>query len=121
MELLAGTSGYSFNEWLAKFYPDKLPATEMLRYYPGQLSTVEINSSFYGMPRRSTLTEWAGQVPDHFTFTLKAPQKITHKKRLREAKEETLEFLSRADLLGPKLACVLFLLPPYLKKDLPRL
>jgi uncharacterized protein YecE (DUF72 family) len=121
MELFAGTSGYSFKEWLGKFYPEKLPATQMLRFYSEHLATVEINSSFYGMPRRSTLTSWAEEVPEGFSFALKAPQKITHKKRLREAQEETLEFLRRVDLLGPKLACVLFLLPPYLKKDLPRL
>ena len=118
MELQTGTSGYSFKEWCGKFYPESLPADEMLRHYATQLPTVEINTSFYGMPRRSTLTGWAEQVPGQFTFALKAPQKITHKLKLREAQDPTLEFMRRAELLGPKLACVLFLLPPYLKKDL---
>jgi uncharacterized protein YecE (DUF72 family) len=121
MELQAGTSGYSFKEWLGKFYPEHLPADEMLHHYATQLPTVEINTSFYGMPRRSSLTAWAEQVPEHFTFALKAPQKITHKLKLREAEDATLEFMRRAQLLEPKLACVLFLLPPYLKKDLPLL
>ena len=121
MELQAGTSGYSFKEWLGKFYPEHLPADAMLHYYATQLPTVEINTSFYGMPRRSSLTNWAEQVPENFTVALKASQKITHKLRLRDAEDTTLELLRRAELLGPKLACVLFLIPPYLKKDLPRL
>jgi uncharacterized protein YecE (DUF72 family) len=121
MEMLAGTSGYSYKEWLGSFYPEKLPAKEMLRYYAGHFPTVEINNTFYRMPTESLLAGWAKEVPPSFSFTLKAPQRITHQKRLREAEQEVTEFLRRSALLGGQLGIVLFQLPPFLKKDLPRL
>jgi uncharacterized protein YecE (DUF72 family) len=119
--LLAGTSGYSYKEWLGHFYPDKLPASEMLRYYAEHFSTVEINNTFYRMPAESMLAQWVQQVPDRFRFTLKAPRRITHEQRLRESESNVAEFLRRAEVLGDKLGALLFQLPPYLKKDLPRL
>jgi uncharacterized protein YecE (DUF72 family) len=121
MELLAGTSGYSYKEWLGRFYPDKLPADEMLRYYAGHFRTVEINNTFYRMPAEAMLARWAGEVPDNFAFTLKAPRRITHDKRLREVEPDVTEFVRRAQALGEKLGVLLFQLPPYLKKDLARL
>jgi len=121
MEMLAGTSGYSYKEWLGSFYPEKLPAKEMLRFYAGHFPTVEINNTFYRMPAEAMLEGWAKEVPDHFTFTLKAPQRITHQKRLREAEQEVAEFLRRSAALGGKLGIILFQLPPFLRKDLPRL
>jgi len=121
MLLLAGTSGYSYKEWLGHFYPEKLPASEMLRYYAGQFRTVEINNTFYRMPAEAMLQQWLQQVPDQFAFTLKAPRRITHEMRLREAGQAVTEFLRRAGTLGSKLGVVLFQLPPNLKKDLPRL
>jgi uncharacterized protein YecE (DUF72 family) len=121
MQMLAGTSGYSYKEWLGSFYPDKLPAKEMLRYYAGHFPTVEINNTFYRMPAEAMLAGWAKEVPDSFTYTLKAPQRITHQKRLKEADEEVAVFLKRAAVLGEKLGVILFQLPPFLKKDLPRL
>ena len=93
----------------------------MLRYYAERLPTVEINNTFYRMPSESMLARWAGEVSDRFEFTLKAPRRITHEKRLREAEPDVAEFLRRADTLGAKLGVILFQLPPYLKKDLPRL
>jgi len=121
MRLLAGTSGFSYKEWLGKFYPEKLPGDAMLRYYAERLTTVEINNTFYRMPAEAMLSNWVKEVPDHFTFTLKAPRRITHEKRLREADQDVAEFLRRAQLLGDKLGAILFQLPPFLKKDLPRL
>jgi uncharacterized protein YecE (DUF72 family) len=121
MQMLAGTSGYSYKEWLGSFYPDKLPASQMLHYYAGHFATVEINNTFYRMPAESMLAGWAQEVPDHFMFTLKAPQRITHQKRLREAEQDVGEFLRRAAALGGKLGVILFQLPPFLRKDLPRL
>jgi uncharacterized protein YecE (DUF72 family) len=121
MELRAGTSGYSYKEWLGRFYPDKLPADEMQRYYAGHFRTVEINNTFYRMPAEAMLARWAGEVPAEFAFTLKAPRRITHEKRLREAEADVAEFLRRAAALGDKLGAVLFQLPPFLRKDLPRL
>lgn len=121
MQMLAGTSGYSYKEWLGSFYPEKLPANQMLHYYAGHFPTVEINNTFYRMPAESMLAGWAQEVPDRFMFTLKAPQRITHQKRLREAEQDVREFLRRAAALGAKLGVILFQLPPFLRKDLPRL
>jgi len=121
MQLLAGTSGFSYKEWLGKFYPEKHPADQMLRYYAGQFATVEINNTFYRMPAETMLAHWAEEVPENFVFTLKAPRRITHEKRLREAEPDVAEFLRRAQALGGKLGVILFQLPPYLKKDVPRL
>jgi uncharacterized protein YecE (DUF72 family) len=121
MELLVGTSGFSYKEWLGHFYPEKLPASEMLRYYSERFPTVEINNTFYRMPAEAMLAQWTEQVPERFQFTLKAPQRITHQLRLREAESHVAEFVRRAGALGSKLGVLLFQLPPYLKKDLPRL
>ncbi|MGH9369848.1 MAG: DUF72 domain-containing protein, partial [Thermoanaerobaculia bacterium] len=121
MRLFVGTSGFSYKGWKGSFYPEDLPASEMLRYYAGRLSAVEINNTFYRMPRAEMLTHWAGQVPAGFVFVLKASQRITHQKRLKEAGDSVDYFFRAAAALGDRLGPVLFQLPPNLKKDLPRL
>jgi len=121
MQLLAGTSGYSFKEWCGHFYPEKFPAIQMLKYYAERLPTVEINNTFYRMPAEDVLARWATEVPANFAFTLKAPQRITHHQRLKESGPTAAEFIRRAETLGDKLGVLLFQLPPYFKKDLPRL
>ncbi|MEP6637575.1 MAG: DUF72 domain-containing protein [Acidobacteriota bacterium] len=121
MDLYVGTSGYSYKEWKGSFYPEKLPAKEMLRYYAERLRTVEINATFYRMPQQTMLENWKGQVPANFRFSLKASQRITHFKRLNEVDEETKYFLQTAAVLGDQLGVVLFQLPPNMKKDLARL
>ena len=121
MTLYVGTSGYSYKEWKGSFYPEKIPAKDMLRYYSERLSTVEINATFYRMPQPSMLENWKEQVPGPFRFALKASQRITHFKRLKETDEETKYFLETAAVLGDQLGVVLFQMPPNMKKDLPRL
>jgi uncharacterized protein YecE (DUF72 family) len=121
MNLHVGTSGYSYKEWKGSFYPEKIPAKEMLRFYSERLSTVEINATFYRMPQASMLENWKEQVPNTFRFVLKASQRITHFKRLKETDEETKYFLETAAVLGEQLGVVLFQLPPNMKKDLQRL
>ncbi len=121
MRLLTGTSGFAYNEWKGSFYPDDLPGSAMLRYYAGQFSTVEINNTFYRMPAGHVLAGWVEQVPTGFTFVLKAPQRITHQKRLKDAGEPLDFFLRTARVLGTALGPVLFQLPPNLKKDAERL
>ncbi|HAF14338.1 MAG TPA: DUF72 domain-containing protein [Blastocatellia bacterium] len=121
MNLYVGTSGYSYKEWKGSFYPEKIPAKDMLRFYSERLSTVEINATFYRMPQPAMLTNWKEQVPGTFRFSLKAPQRVTHFKRLKEADEETKYFLETASVLGDQLGVVLFQLPPNMKKDLARL
>jgi len=121
MQLLAGTSGFSYKEWLGKFYPEKHPADQMLRYYASHFATVEINNTFYRMPAEAMLANWTEQVPEGFCFTLKAPRRITHELRLKECETHVAEFVRRAQALGGRLGPLLFQLPPFLKKDLPRL
>jgi uncharacterized protein YecE (DUF72 family) len=122
MTLYVGTSGYSYKEWKGSFYPEKIPAKDMLRYYSERLTTVEINNTFYRMPQPSLLENWKEQVPATFKFSLKAPQRITHFKRLKETDEETKYFLDTSSAaLADQLGVMLFQMPPNMKKDLPRL
>jgi uncharacterized protein YecE (DUF72 family) len=121
VRVLAGTSGYSYKEWKGSFYPEDLPAAGMLEYYAARLPTVEINNTFYRMPRAEMLSRWAEQVPDGFRFALKASQQITHRKRLKDAADAVAYFFEIAVTLGDRMGPVLFQLPPNLKKDLPRL
>ena len=117
MRVLVGTSGYSYKEWKGTFYPEDLPAAKMLPFYATQLKTVEINNTFYRMPEPKMLGKWAGEVPDDFVFVLKAPQRITHQKRLAGAEDDVRYFFETAAELGPKLGPVLFQLPPFARKD----
>jgi uncharacterized protein YecE (DUF72 family) len=121
MKFRVGTSGYSYKEWKGNFYPDDLPAKEMLRHYATKLPAVEINNTFYRLPRASVLETWADQVPGEFRFAIKASRRITHMKRLRNAEDETGYLLKTLASLGDKLGVVLFQLPPYLHKDVGKL
>jgi uncharacterized protein YecE (DUF72 family) len=121
VRLHVGTSGFSYKEWKGSFYPEELPASEMLRYYAERLNAVEINNTFYRMPRPEMLAQWSGRVPEGFVFVLKASQRITHQKRLKEAADAVDYFFRTASTLGERLGPVLFQLPPNLKKDVPRL
>ncbi len=121
MDLWVGTSGYSYKEWKGSFYPAKLPDAEMLGYYAERLPAVEINNTFYRLPKASVLESWAGQVPASFRFVLKASRRITHIKRLREVGDETTYLYQAALSLGSHMGVVLFQLPPNFRKDLERL
>lgn len=121
MDIHIGTSGYSYKEWKGTFYPADLPAAKMLSFYAGEFSSVEINNTFYRMPDPKTLAKWSTEVPDGFTFVLKAPQRITHQKKLADASEEVQRLYEAAEALGPKLGPVLFQLPPYFRRDAERL
>jgi uncharacterized protein YecE (DUF72 family) len=121
MNLYVGTSGFSYKEWKGNFYPKDLPAAQMLKYYGERFRTVEINNSFYRMPKSSVLEGWAAEVPAEFRFVLKASQRITHFQRLKDVGESVKYLLEVAASLGEKLGPLLFQLPPDLKKDLPRL
>lgn len=122
MKLLAGTSGYSFKEWKGTFYPADLKADGMLPFYATKFATLEINNTFYRLPKEHVLAEWAAQVPENFAFAIKASQRITHHARLKPESESALQFLLKnTETLGEKLGPILFQLPPNLKKDLPRL
>jgi len=117
MKIFAGTSGYGYKEWKGIFYPEKISPKEMLRFYSERLGTVEINNTFYHMPTRSVLASWAEQVPRDFIFALKAPQVITHLKRLRNVGEETEYLFSTLSVLDRKLGPVLFQFPKSFRAD----
>jgi len=121
--LLAGASGYSYKEWCGTFYPEKMKPAEMLAWYAEYLPTVEINNTFYRMPKSEMLRDWAAATPEHFRFAIKASRRITHIARLKsETAAESVNYLySKLVDLGDKRGPVLFQLPPNLKKDLPRL
>jgi uncharacterized protein YecE (DUF72 family) len=119
--IFIGTSGYAYKEWKGSFYPEDLPAKAMLRYYAEHFRAVEINNTFYKLPAPETARAWLAEVPKDFVFALKAPQQITHFKRLKSAGDPTRDFLRFADGFGSRLGPLLFQLPPNMKKDVPRL
>src|SRR2546425_3174198 len=121
MNLYVGTSGYSYKEWKCTFYPEDLPDKQMLRFYGERFRSVEINNTFYRMPKASVLEAWAAEVPADFKFVLKASQRITHMQRLKDAGDSVSYLLDVARALKERLGPLLFQLPPYLKKDVPRL
>jgi uncharacterized protein YecE (DUF72 family) len=121
MNLYVGTSGYSYKPWKGTFYPKDLPDKQMLRFYGERFRTVEINNTFYRMPKASVLQAWAAEVPADFKFVLKAPQRITHMQRLKDAGDSVSYLLEVAGALQERLGPLLFQLPPNLKKDVPRL
>ena len=121
-KVLAGTSGFAFKEWKGPFYPEDLPDAGMLSYYASRFPVVEINNTFYRLPKESVLLDWAAKVPESFRFAIKASQRITHYARLKPESYEALDYLLRTTAaLGNRLGPVLFQLPPNLKKDLDRL
>jgi uncharacterized protein YecE (DUF72 family) len=121
MKLYAGTSGYSYKEWKGYFYPEKIAPDQMLAFYATRLPAVEINNTFYRLPKRELLEGWASQVPSEFRFVIKASQKITHMKRLKDAGDETGYLMDIVGVLEKKLGVVFFQLPPNFKKDTGRL
>ncbi len=121
MNLNVGTSGYSYKEWKGNFYPEDLPAKEMLAYYSRRLPAVEINNTFYRLPQPAMVANWRDQVPENFRFSVKATQRITHIKRLKNCADETKYLIETASLLGDRLGVILFQLPPNSKKDAERL
>jgi len=121
MNLYVGTSGYSYKEWKGTFYPEDLPEKQMLRFYGERFRSVEINNTFYRMPKPSVLESWAAEVPEDFKFVLKASQRITHMQRLKDVGDSVSYLLKVAVTLKERLGPLLFQLPPFLHKDLPRL
>ena len=122
MKLHAGTSGFAFKEWKGSFYPSELKDDAMLGFYASRFPTVEINNTFYRLPKEGVLQSWAGQVPEPFTFAIKASQRITHFARLKPECASAVEFLLKnTSTLGDRLGPILFQLPPNLKKDVDRL
>jgi uncharacterized protein YecE (DUF72 family) len=121
--LWAGASGFAFKEWKGSFYPEKIEPEAMLAWYARGLPSVEINNSFYQMPKVTVLEHWAQVTPEAFRFAIKASRRITHDARLvADTAAASVAYLYKnLASLGAKRGPVLFQLPPFLKKDLPRL
>jgi uncharacterized protein YecE (DUF72 family) len=108
-----GTSGWHYPHWQGPYYPQDLPADHWLAHYARELSTVEVNGTFYRLPEATTLAAWREQTPEGFLFSIKASRTITHMRKLRNCAEPLGLLLARARLLGPKLGPLLFQLPPH--------
>jgi uncharacterized protein YecE (DUF72 family) len=117
MRYLVGTSGYNYPEWRGSFYPEKFPTGKMLAFYAEHFTTVEVNYTFYRIPTPPLLEGWAKGTPETFTFTLKAPRRITHDSKLQRCEDLTQTFCRTARTLGAKLGTLLFQLPPTFKRD----
>lgn len=122
MRIVTGTSGYAFKEWKGPFYPDDLKDAGMLAFYASRFPTVEINNTFYQLPKEKVLLDWASKVPEDFTFATKASRRITHFARLKPESVELVEYMVRTlSVLGRRLGPILFQLPPNMKADLDKL
>jgi uncharacterized protein YecE (DUF72 family) len=117
MKAWIGTSGFQYPEWRGNFYPEKLPAGKMLPFYAERFPTTEINYTFRRMPSGKTIESWYGLTPEHFAFSLKAPQRVTHFSKLQNCAEPLRYFFGVIQGLENKLGPLLFQLPPSFKKD----
>ena len=108
LRTFVGTSGYNYPEWRGSFYPEKFATDKMLAFYAEHFPTVEINYTFYRMPNEKLVSGWAEQTPSPYKLTLKAPRRITHDSRLKNAGSYVSGFCSVAGTLGDKLGALSF-------------
>jgi uncharacterized protein YecE (DUF72 family) len=115
----AGTSGWAYPTWKPEFYPPRTPAKKFLEFYASQLTSVEVNYTFRALPTAKILEGWLAATPPNFHFSFKAPQRITHFKRLRESDADVAQFIATLEPVSQseKLGVVLFQLPPNFKAD----
>lgn len=117
-KLYLGCSGWYYDHWIKRFYPEDLKKTDWLEYYSHHFNTVEINNTFYRFPSEKTLKSWYKKTPGDFLFTLKVNQSITHRKKFNETEELLKRFYDLSEILEDKLGCLLFQIPPYLHKNM---
>ncbi|MET0824751.1 MAG: DUF72 domain-containing protein [Solirubrobacterales bacterium] len=118
-----GCSGWAYKEWRGSFYPEKLPQRRWLEHYATRFDTVEVNSTFYGLPKPETVAAWIEQTPPGFRFSVKASRYITHIKRLKSPEKYVERFLAAIEPLRAqkRVEAVLWQLPPSFKRDDERL
>jgi uncharacterized protein YecE (DUF72 family) len=116
-----GTSGWHYKHWLGLFYPPKLAPKQMFHYYSLHFDTVELNNTFYRLPKPETFESWRDNSPDSFLYAVKASRFITHMKKLKDPESSTMKFFDGAERLGEKLGPILFQLPPRWRVDMERL
>jgi uncharacterized protein YecE (DUF72 family) len=121
--LFVGTSGWAYPTWKPDFYPEGLAAKKFLGYYASQMNSVEVNYTFRALPTAKMLADWLAATPEGFRFSFKAPQRITHFKRLRECEADLSQFIAALEPVreAGKLGLLLFQLPPNFKADAARL
>ena len=111
-EIRIGCSGWNYRHWRGPFYPEKLAVKRWFDHYAEVFDTVELNTSFYHLPKAETFEKWRDQAPPGFRYAVKAPRFITHMKKLKDCAEPVEEFLSRARKLGETIGPILYQLPP---------
>ncbi len=116
-KIRVGTSGFYYPHWKEVFYPAELSKSRYFEYYMKEFDTVELNSTFYHLPKAKTVTHWEEETPEHFLFALKASRQITHYHKLKDVKDPLYLFLHLVKPLKRKIAAILFQLPPSLHKD----
>lgn len=107
-----GTSGWHYKHWRGTFYPDDIPVKGHFNYYLRFFDTVEINNSFYRIPKKETFEKWKNEVPDDFVYVVKANRYITHMKKLHDTQDSLTKFLDNVSVLDEKVGAILFQLPP---------
>ena len=117
MKYHIGTSGWHYDDWRGRFYPEKLPKTKWLEFYAGHFATVELNNTFYRLPSEAAFTNWHNSSPPDFTFAVKISRYITHIKRMKDCDEAVSNFMSRAGILKEKLGPLLYQLPPSMHRN----
>lgn len=121
MTILVGTSGFSYDHWSEILYPSDLKRNQRLKFYTQSFPTVELNVTFYRLPKKETFERWHKIVPEDFTFAVKGSRYITHIKRLKDVRESVQIFKEQIAGLREKLMVILWQLPPQMKADLGRL
>ncbi|MBN2562840.1 MAG: DUF72 domain-containing protein [Phycisphaerae bacterium] len=117
-----GTSGWSYAHWAkGRFYPKGLKQTEWLAFFARQFDTVEVNMSFYRLPKPEMVARWGRMTGSRFRFAIKLWRRITHEKRLADCGAELGDFFAVLNLLGSKRGPLLVQLPPSMRKDVGRL
>lgn len=120
-KIYIGTSGFSYDNWKGEFYPENISKKDWLEFYAQKFNSLEINSSFYHLPKKKTFSNWAGKTPENFVFSIKASRYITHLKKLADPQEPLTRLVDSAKELGNKLGSFIFQLPGNLKKDTEKL
>jgi len=113
-----GCSGWYYDSWKGRFYPENLSKSKWLEYYSNHFNSVEVNNTFYRFPNEKTVEGWFKRTPENFKITLKANQLITHRKRFKDTQSTINRFYKLAKILEDKLGCILFQLPPQKSKDI---
>jgi uncharacterized protein YecE (DUF72 family) len=119
--VLVGTSGWHYRHWRGPFYPETLPANQMLPFYAQRFQTVELNTTFYRLPPSNAPAEWSRRTSDEFCFAAKGSRFITHMKKLRDPEPALERYFDHLRGLGKKLGPIVFQLPPQWPLDVERL